>query len=94
MTENLNSNHPTAKTLDEVFQEVSGILVRSVAHDKEVTMDSRVAEDFGADSLDQIELVMELEKQFSCTISDEETAKIKTVGDIVQLIARLNEGKA
>ena len=45
MTENLNSNHPTAKTLDEVFQEVSGILVRSVAHDKEVTMDSRVAED-------------------------------------------------
>ena len=38
---------------------------------------------------------MELEKQLGCTISDEETGKIKTVGDIVGLVTRLaNEGKA
>ncbi|ETZ05320.1 MULTISPECIES: acyl carrier protein [Holospora] len=83
------------KSVDEVFREISEILAQSVAHNKEITMDSSITGDFGADSLDQIELVMDLEKRFGCTISDEETSKIKTVGDIVGLVMRLsNEEKA
>ncbi|PPE05590.1 acyl carrier protein [Holospora curviuscula] len=93
MTNHSNSNvlsETKKKSTDEIFQEISEILVRSVAHNKEITMESSITGDFGADSLDQIELVMELEKQFGCTISDEETGKIKTVGDIVGLITRLS----
>ena len=97
MTDHSNSSaslQTKKKSADEIFQEISEILVRSVAHNKEITLESSITGDFGADSLDQIELVMELEKQFGCTISDEETGKIKTVGDIVALVTRLcNEGK-
>ena len=43
-------------------------------------------EDLGADSLDTVELVMELEDVFKTSIPDEEAEKIKTVGDAVRYI--------
>ncbi len=43
-------------------------------------------EDFGADSLDLVELVMAFEDEFGVTIPDEEVEKIKTVGDAVEYI--------
>jgi acyl carrier protein len=42
--------------------------------------------DLGADSLDTVELVMELEDEFDLSIPDEEAEKIKTVGDAVKYI--------
>jgi acyl carrier protein len=42
--------------------------------------------DLGADSLDTVELVMELEDEFDLSIPDEEAEKIKTVGDAIQYI--------
>ncbi len=41
-------------------------------------------EDLGADSLDNVELVMALEEEFGCEIPDEETEKIVTVGDAIK----------
>ncbi len=43
-------------------------------------------DDLGADSLDQVELVMALEEEFSLEISDEEAEKIRTVSDAVRYI--------
>ena len=44
--------------------------------------------DVGADSLDVVELVMELEEAFEVTIPDEGVEKIKTVGDVIDYIAK------
>jgi acyl carrier protein len=46
-------------------------------------------EDVGADSLDIVELVMELEEEFHITIPDEAAERIKTVGDAIRFIERL-----
>ena len=95
MAENLINNgagavEPKKRTPDEAFQEISEILTRSHGQGKEITLETRIAEDLGADSLDTIELVMELEKHFGCTISDGDAQQIKTVGDIVNTVIRLS----
>ena len=45
-------------------------------------------EDVGADSLDIVELVMELEEEFEITIPDDQAEKIKTVGEAIDYIER------
>lgn len=52
----------------------------------EVTQDASFVEDLGADSLDQVELVMALEEAFKAEIPDEDAEKLKTVGDAVKYI--------
>jgi acyl carrier protein len=52
----------------------------------EVTPEASITDDLGADSLDQVELVMAFETEFGIDIPDEEAEKIKTVGDAVQKI--------
>ena len=52
----------------------------------EVTMEASITDDLGADSLDQVELVMAFETEFNIDIPDEEAEKIKTVGDAVRKI--------
>ena len=51
-----------------------------------MTMDTKVKEDLNADSLDVVELMMDLEENFGVTISDEEATKMSTIGDIVKYI--------
>lgn len=48
--------------------------------------DSAFVNDLGADSLDVVEFVMEVEKQFNITIPDEEAAKLEKVSDAVKYI--------
>jgi|TARA_R100000081_G_C4662395_1_gene88284 acyl carrier protein len=48
---------------------------------------SHIVDDLGADSLDAIELVMDVEKEFDITIADEEADKIETVQDIIDVVA-------
>lgn len=55
--------------------------------EKNVTAASRFQEDLGADSLDIVELLMEIEEEFSVNISDDESERLKTVGDAVKYIA-------
>ncbi|MBV8171847.1 MAG: acyl carrier protein, partial [Candidatus Eremiobacteraeota bacterium] len=59
--------------------------------ENEVTMDASITDDLGADSLDQVELVMALETEFNLDIPDEEAEKIKTVGDAVRYIEEVSE---
>ncbi len=51
-----------------------------------MTMDSNIATDLGADSLDVVELLIAIEDEFDVEIPDEEIENIKTVGDLVKYI--------
>jgi acyl carrier protein len=51
-----------------------------------VNAGTRLREDLNVDSLDAVELIMELEDTFSVKISDDEAQKLKTIGDIVNFI--------
>ena len=53
---------------------------------EQVTPETSFVNDLGADSLDQVELVMEFEDKFGMQIPDEEAEKIQTVGDAIRYI--------
>ena len=70
-----------------VKDKVVDIICQKLDVSKEkVTMETKFAEDLGADSLDQAELVMEFEDEFDINIPDDAEGKIKTVGDTVKFI--------
>ncbi len=74
------------------FDKVKKIIVEQLGVDEEeVTLEASITEDLGADSLDQVELVMAFETEFSIDIPDEEAEKIKTVGDAVTRIDESSE---
>lgn len=54
--------------------------------ENEVTPEASFTNDLGADSLDTVELIMELEKEFDIAIPDEQAEKIQTVGDAIKHI--------
>jgi acyl carrier protein len=54
----------------------------------QVTRSTSFTEDIGADSLDIVELVMELEEEFEITIPDDQAEKIKTVGEAIDYIEK------
>lgn len=56
-----------------------------VTADKVVT-EAKFIEDLGADSLDQVELVMALEDEFSLEIPDEDAEKLKSVGEVMTYV--------
>lgn len=55
---------------------------------EQVTEKTSFIEDVGADSLDIVELIMELEEEFEINIPDEQAEKIKTVGEAIEYIER------
>ena len=70
-----------------MFEKVKAILVEQLSVDKDmVTLDSRISEDLGADSLDVMELLMTLEDEYGIVIPDEELATFEKVADIVSYI--------
>lgn len=71
----------------ETLSRVTKIVVdRLGVEESEVTPEASFKDDLGADSLDVVELVMELEDEFDLEISDEEAEKISTVADVVNYI--------
>ena len=69
------------------FEKVKEVIVDTISCDEEaVTMEAKLIDDLGADSLDAVELSMALEEAFEITIADEEVAKFVTVADIVNHI--------
>jgi acyl carrier protein len=71
----------------DTFEKVKKIIVEQLGvEESEVTMEASITDDLGADSLDQVELVMAFETEFNIDIPDEEAEKIKTVGDAVNKI--------
>jgi len=73
---------------EEALERVRSILVEQLGVDEEqVTEDASFQGDLDADSLDLVELIMELEDQFGLKISDEDAQKIATVGEAVDYVS-------
>ena len=73
--------------MDDIFNKVTTIIANQLSIDKaDITMDSEIIKDLGADSLDIVEMLMGLEGGYGMSIPDEVAAGLKTVGDIVRLI--------
>lgn len=81
--------------MSDVREKVKQVIVDQLSvNPEEVTDDASFIEDLGADSLDIVELVMELEEQFGVDIPDEDAEKISTVGEAIKYIdVKLSEGK-
>jgi acyl carrier protein len=72
---------------EEALERVRSILVEQLGvDDEQVTEDASFQGDLDADSLDLVELIMELEDQFGLKISDEDAQKIATVGEAVDYV--------
>mgnify|MGYP001484631763 FL=1 len=54
--------------------------------DEQITPEASFIDDLGADSLDQVELVMALEEEFGNEIPEEEAEKLQTVGSVIEYI--------
>lgn len=75
-----------------VENEVIDIIVEQLGIDKdEVELSKSFVEDYNADSLDLTELVMTLEERFGQEISEEDAAKLKTVGDVVKFVEKMKK---
>ncbi len=71
----------------DVFDRVKNIIVERLDVDEsKVTENASFKDDLEADSLDVVELIMELEDEFDMEIADEDAEKIQTVGDAVNYI--------
>jgi len=72
----------TEEKVKQIISEQLGI------EESEITSNSSFADDLGADSLDQVELVMALEEAFELEISDEDAEKIHTVRDVLEYVEK------
>ncbi len=62
------------------------ILDQLQVEEDEITSEASFQEDFGADSLDIVELILAMEEEFKINIPDEEAEKIRTVGEAIAYI--------
>ena len=78
--------------MTEIEERVKAIIVDKLGVDEsEVTNEASFTNDLGADSLDTVELIMELEKEFGLQIPDDQAEKISTVQDAIDFIVANKE---
>lgn len=76
----------------EIFEKVKSIVIDKLNVDEaEVTMEASFIDDLGADSLDVMELVEEIEEAFDITVKEEDLDGFRTVGDAVNYIKEAKE---
>ena len=72
------------------FEKVRDILAQQFEIDpSEITLDTNIIDDIGADSLDIVELIMAVEDNYGISINDEDAAGLTTVGKIVDYLERI-----
>ena len=82
-------------TKDEIRAKIKKIVVENLGvSEDQVTDDAQFSQDLGADSLDQVELVMSLEEEFGAEIRDEDADSLNTVGDAINYLEKRIADKA
>lgn len=81
--EKVSSNSGVALQIKKMVADKLGVSLSAV------TNNASFANDLGADSLDTVELIMELEKDFGVSIPDNEAEKLRTVGQAINYIERI-----
>ncbi len=76
-----------------MFERVKKILEKQLRLKEgvEITADSRIKEDLGADSLDVLQLLMAIEDEYGVEVPDEKLAEFSTVGDVVGYLETLKK---
>ncbi len=70
-----------------IFEKIKELLAEQLdASADDMSMDTDIANDLGADSLDVVELLMAIEDEFDIEIPDDKIEVIKTIGDLVRYI--------
>ena len=70
------------------FDKVKEVIMDKLGVDEDkINIEASFVDDLGADSLDTVELIMQLEEEFGMEIPDEEAEKLTTVGSAVDYIA-------
>ena len=70
-----------------VFEKIRAILAEQFGEDENgITLETNLADDLGADSLDLTDLVMAIEDEFELEIPEDTIANVKTVADVVSYI--------
>lgn len=71
----------------DTFEQIRALLAEQLEVDPEkITMDSNILDDFEADSLDVVDMVMTLEDEFGVEVPDEAIEGFHTVGDVVRFV--------
>ena len=71
----------------ELFARIRPIIAKQLGIDEaKITLQSKLNEDLGADSLDSVQIIIALEEEFSIEILDEDAEKIKTIEDVVRYL--------
>ncbi len=74
----------------KIFEKLVKILsAQFKAEEEDITMETNIIEDLGADSLDVVDIIMAIEDEFKVEVPDTEVENIKTVGDIVNYIENM-----
>ncbi len=85
-------NNKNRRKMTEIATKVVSIITDKLGvEESQVVPEASFTNDLGADSLDTVELIMELEKEFDLSIPDEEAEKIVTVGDAIAFIEKAKE---
>ena len=75
---------------EEIMEKISKVIVEKLGvKEEKVTPEATFVDDLGADSLDQVELIMALEDTFDIEIPDEEAEKLKKVQDVIDYVKNL-----
>ena len=71
-----------------IFEKVKAVIIEQLGVDEDVviTPETSMMKDLDADSLDAVEIMMELEDEFGIEIPDEDAESFKTIGDIVKYV--------
>jgi acyl carrier protein len=71
------------------FDKIKEVIVDKLGVDEDkIVAEASFVDDLGADSLDTVELIMELEEEFGLEIPDEDAEKLTTVGTVVEYVEK------
>ena len=74
-----------------IFEKVKELLAEQLdANAEDMTLETRIVDDLGADSLDVVEMLMIVEDEFEIEIPDNVIENLKTIGDVVEYIQANN----